>query len=69
MQSTAMREHVEGSSLGKRKANNDIDLREKRRLRIDPDSIKPRKTRGIRVDYRYLNDPFTDKEEARITII
>jgi hypothetical protein len=25
--------------------------------------------RGIRVNYRYLNNPFTDEEEARISVI
>ena len=69
MRSTATRDHAEGSGLGKRKADTDIDLRDQRRLRVDPDSIEPRKTRGIRVDYRYLNDPFTDEEEAGITIV
>jgi len=34
---------------------------------IDVDA--PRKTRGVRVDYRYLNDPFLDKEEAGVSIV
>ncbi len=34
---------------------------------IDPRS--QRKTRGIRVDYQYLNDPFPDEEEARIAYV
>jgi len=29
----------------------------------------PRKTRGVQVDYRYLNDPFLDKEEAGVSIV
>jgi len=29
----------------------------------------PRKTRGVRVDYCYLNDPFLDKEEAGISVM
>jgi len=28
----------------------------------------PRKTRGVQVDYRYLNDPFPDEEEAGISV-
>src|SRR6266581_5738828 len=41
----------------KRKAEEEIDPRE------------PRKTRGIRVDYKYMNDPFPDEEEAGIVVI
>jgi len=29
----------------------------------------PRKTRGVRVDYHYLNDPFLDEEEAGVSIM
>ena len=32
----------------------------------DIDLDKPWKTRGIRPDYKYMNDPFPDKEEASI---
>ena len=39
--------------LQKRPANN-VDINQ------------PRKTRGIRVDYRYLDNPFPDEEEAGI---
>jgi len=34
---------------------------------IDVDA--PRKTRGVQVDYRYLNDPFLDEEEAGVSIV
>jgi len=41
---------------------------------VDPNPVLPeininvpRKTRGVRVDYRYLNDPFLDEEEAGIS--
>ena len=36
---------------------------------MDPEPVdinEPRKTRNIRVDYRYLDNPFTDEEEAGI---
>jgi len=38
----------------------------KRPVDTSKDLIGPRKTRGIQVDYRYLNNPFPDKEEAGI---
>jgi len=34
---------------------------------IDVDA--PRKTRGVQVDYRYLNNPFPDEEEAGISVV
>ena len=41
----------------------------KRPAETEADPRSHRKTRGIRVDYRYLNDPFPDKEEARIAYV
>jgi len=35
-------------------------------LNTDPDPEEPCKTRGIRPDYKYMNDPFPDEEEAGI---
>jgi len=35
-------------------------------LNTDPDLEEPCKTRGIRPDYKYMNDPFPDEEEAGI---
>jgi len=35
-------------------------------LDSDLDPEEPHKTRGVRPDYKYMNDPFPDKEEARI---
>ena len=48
-----------------------VDPRPTRRLRADqgPETIEPCRTRGVRVDYRYLNNPFTDEEEAGISIV
>ena len=50
-------------------AERDTDTRS-----VDPNPVlpeidinAPRKTRGVRVDYRYLNDPFLDEEEAGIS--
>ena len=39
------------------------------RRAADIDMDAPRKMRGIRVDYRYLNDPFLDEEEAGVSIV
>jgi len=41
----------------------------KRPADTSDDPMGPRKTRGIQVDYRYLNDPFPDKEEAGIVVV
>jgi len=41
----------------------------KRPVDTSNDPIGPRKTRGIQVDYRYLNDPFPDEEEAGIVVV
>ena len=41
----------------------------KRPVDTSDDPIGPRKTRGIQVDYKYLNDPFPDEEEARIVVV
>jgi len=41
----------------------------KRPADTSDDPIGPRKTRGIQVDYRYLNNPFPDEEEARIVVV
>ena len=56
---------------GKRKADEDIDPRvpQRQRTHADPEPQEPQKTRGIHVDYQYLNDPFTDEEEAGVTIV
>ena len=47
----------EGSTLRKRKAINDIN------------ECEPRKTRGKQVDYKYLQDPFPDEEQAGIVTV
>src|SRR6266581_973294 len=44
-----------------------IPLKRPAEVEIDPRSH--RRTRGIRVDYRYLNDPFPDEEEAGIAYV
>src|SRR4029077_3387615 len=47
----------EKNNTRKRPADSDIDPRE------------PRRTRGIKKDYRYLHDPFPDEEEAGIACV
>ena len=34
-----------------------------KRKRLETDEFEPRKTRGIKNDYCYLNDPFPDEED------
>jgi len=44
--------------IPKKRTASDLDL--------DIDLEEPQKTRGVRPDYKYMNDPFPDEEEARI---
>ena len=39
------------------------------RKRVQTELDEPRRTRGVRPDYKYLNDPFPDEEEAGIASI
>ena len=62
----------DGSDMNsnKRSADVDIDPREPKRVaREEGTPDEPRKTRGKRVDYKYLNDPFPDKVEVGIVSI
>lgn len=52
--------------LQRDKRNVDPVIPQKRAADTINDPVAPRKTRGIRIDYRYLNDPFPDEEEAGI---
>jgi len=41
----------------------------KRSVDMDIDPCEPRRTRGIKKDYRYLHNPFPDKEEVGIACV
>jgi len=43
--------------------NNEQKLKE---LETKTNEYKPQKTRGICINYRYLNDPFSDEEEEGV---
>ena len=57
----------EGEAEDITRSTDPVILRKRQRADLEPVDInKPRKTRNIRVDYRYLDNPFTDEEEAGI---
>ena len=41
----------------------------KRKAQEEPAPRDQKRTRGIRMDYKYMNDPFPDKEEAGIAVV
>ena len=55
----------EGSTLPTGKES-DSSKRKRVEMEEVPDIDTPRKTHGIRTNYRYLNDPFPDEEEMNV---
>ena len=57
----------EGEAEDITQSTDPVILQKRQRVDLEPVDInKPRRTRNIRVDYRYLDNPFTDEEEASI---
>ena len=55
-QSVGVKQSIEVEDSRKRKANTNIDPRE------------PRKTRGVQIDYKYLDNPFRNEKKAGIAV-
>jgi len=58
----------------KRPAENEINTREPQKaqgvqVREDINTREPHKTHEVQINYKYLNDPFLDEEEAGITSV
>ena len=64
-------EHNDPSREGEQERDTQSIIPQKRAAEEeeDVDPRSPRRTRGVCVDYRYLNDPFPDEEEVRIAYI
>jgi len=59
----------EEEELNIRSGNEERTLHKRKVVDADLDMCKPRKMRGKQVDYKYLHDPFPDKEEAGIVTV